>query len=318
MIMGFGDHLDELRTRLIWTMLGLGILFVGFLFIGAPLLEFLILPLRHALAASDQPPTLLATGPTETFAAYIKVSLVMALLVGVPWVLFQVWLFISPGLYSNERRFVYLLLPMSALLTAAGFTFLYKVLLPISLTFLIGFGSNVVRAEPGVTDLPEGSVLGSLPVLAGDPAVFAPGDAWVNETLGQIRICVGEGRVMGALLQTEGLISQQYRIGEYVSLVFWLGIVFAIAFQLPLVMMIAGWSGMVRADELTGFRKHVAFVCAIMGAIFTPQDPLSMILLGGALYMLYEFGLILMRIVPASRVAGSGAQRRTDGDEGDA
>ncbi len=319
--MGFGDHLDELRARLIWTLLGLGALMVGFLMMGAPLLEFLIVPLNNALAANDISPSLLATSPIEPFAAYLKVSMVMALLVGVPWVLYQTWLFISPGLYAGERRFVYVLLPMSAVLTAAGFAFLYKILLPISLTFLIGFGSNIVRTEPGAVALPEGAQLSEIVVLAGDPEVFTKGQMWVNTTLGQLRVCVDDGLVMGTALQGGGLIAQQYRIGEYVSLVFWLGIVFALAFQLPLVMMLTGWTGILRADDLTGFRKHVLLVCAVAGAIFTPQDPLSMVLLAGALYMLYELGLILMRFVPASRIAGSSARRHdngTDGDEGDA
>ncbi len=236
----------------------------------------------------------------------------LALIVGMPWLLFQLWLFIAPGLYLAEKRFAYFLIPLSGVLTAAGIAFLYYILLPVSLFFLISFGSNLAQSDPGgelTAALPAGITLSDIPVLAADPIDATPGQMWVNERLNELRIRVGEDRTLGVALRDDGLIAQEYRIGEYINLIFMLGIVFAVAFQLPLVLMLLGWVGILEADDLTKWRKHCVFGCGIAGAILTPQDPMSMLLLGGALYVLFEFGIVLMRFVPASRVAGAAEHR---------
>lgn len=317
-VMSFGDHLDELRLRLIFSIVGLVLLFVVFLLLGRSVLGFLTEPALDALASAGQPRSFLATNPIESFAAYLKVAGVMALVTGMPWLLIQLWLFVSPGLYEHERRFAYLLAPMSAALTVIGFLFLYKVLLPVSLYFLVTFGGALLTQQQITAEAPPGAVFPSAPVLAGDPPSPEVGQVWVNTAVGQLRVRISESETMGLRLLGTGLVAQEYRIGEYVNLVFWMGLVFAIAFQLPLVLMLLSWTGIVRAEDLTGYRRHVIFGCAVAGAVFTPQDPWSMILLGGALYLLFEFGIVLMRFMPAERVAGGVlTTRRTDANEGD-
>ena len=316
--MPFGDHLEELRRRLILALLGIVPIFITCLFFGGPLLRFLVAPLTDALRAADQPVRLIATSPIETFAAYLKVSTALAIVIATPWILLQAWLFIAPGLFKRERRFVYFLIPMSVALTGLGLSFLYKVLLPISLTFLIMFGSGLVDQQPGAAALPEGLVLPTVPVLEGDPTAEAltggavpPGSVWINERLGEMRVHAGDGAVLGVRLDSGGAIAQEYRVGEYTSLLFTLGLVMAVAFQLPMVMMLLSWVGLLRPGDVTPYRRYVAFGCAAAGAILTPQDPWSMVLLGVALYVLFEAGIVLMRFVPARAVAG------TDGREGD-
>ena len=303
-LMSFGDHLEELRKRVVFAMLGLIPVFILGLVFGRPLLAFLTVPLTDALQAAGQPTSLLATSPFEPFTSYIKVSLILALLVAFPWIIFQVWLFIAPGLYKHERRFVYFLIPLSTALTVISSVFLYKVLLPISLYFLISFGAGLVQESPGSVTLEEGIVLPQMPVFAGDPVDAPIGSYWFNSEIGEFRMQVGEDTVVGTRGRRGGTIAQEYRIGEYVSLIFMLGLVFAVAFQLPVVMMLLSWVGIIRAADLKHLRRYVIFGCAIAGAMLTPQDPFSMVLLGGALYMLFEFGLILMRFVPARTVAG--------------
>ena len=304
--MPLGDHLEELRKRLIIAMLGLLPLVILGLVFGGQLIDFLVAPLENQLRNADQPAKLLATSPIETFAAYIKVSFVLALIVGTPWILFQAWRFIAPGLYNQERRFVYFLLPLSTALTALSVLFLYYVLIPVSLYFLITFGTGIAGTDHAhAVELDPGIVLPEFPVLSADPASPEPGQAWVNDRLNELRIRVDGTRTLGMPLRGDGLISQEYRIGEYVNLIFMLGIVFALSFQLPVVLMLLGWVGIFEPQDFTRFRRHIAFGCGIAGAILTPQDPLSMLLLGGALYLLFEFGIILMRFVPASRIAGT-------------
>jgi len=108
---------------------------------------------------------------------------------------------------------------------------------------------------------------------------------------------------MGLALNSGGQIAQMYRVGEYISIVFGLAFAFAVAFQLPLVMLLLNWVGIIEPKDVTKYRKHAVFGCAVGGAVFTPQDPWSMIMLGTALYALFEFGIVLMRFVPARSVA---------------
>jgi len=309
--MPFGDHLEELRRRLMFALLGPIPIFVVSLFYGGQILDFLVAPAETQLRAAGLPVRMLAASPAEPFTAYLKVAMVVAVLVSAPWILYQVWLFVAPGLYSKERRFAYFLFPASTVLTATGMAFLYYVLLPVMLRFFIIFGSMVITTNPATAPLPEGLTLPTVPVLTADPVQPTPGDLWMNENMNELRLAVPTGdalnpvRVMGVPLSGGGVIDQHYRIGEYVSLVFNLGIVFALAFQLPLVLMLGEWVGVLDHRALAKLRRYALFACAVVGAIFTPADPGSMVLLAIPLYALFEFGLLLMRFVPASRVAGA-------------
>lgn len=313
--MPFGEHLDELRKRLIYALLGLVPIFVVALFFGGPILEFLIQPAEAQLRAAGQASRLQATGPAEVFIAYIKIALVLAILIGGPWIVYQAWLFVSPGLYRREKRFVYVLIPLSGILTASGMVFLYYAMLPVMLGFLITFSSQIAQTETPTAPIPDGIVLPIAPTLQYDPTNPPPGAFWFNEHLQELRFALPDGpepdagvaRVLGVPLTGGAMIAQQYRVSEYVNMVFGLGLAFAIAFQLPLVMLLLSWSGLADASMFAGQRKYALLVCAIAGAILTPADPASMILLAGPLYLLFEIGLLLMRFVPARKPS-------TDGD----
>ncbi len=317
-LMSFGEHLEELRKRLVVTLVGLFVLFLGGLFVGHALFDLLTQPLMEQLKEAGQPQTLLATSPVEAFGAYIKVALVAAVLVGLPWALFQFWLFLSPGLYPEERRFVYFLLPMSVVLTLLGIAVLYFVLLPISLLFLIRFGAGLGAPDVATQALPAGvELFTGPPLLAIDPVDPPAGSMWINESMQQLRMALSNGEVMGLPLVSSRGIAQQYRISEYINLVFMLGVAFAIAFQVPLVLMLLSWAGIFEPDDLKPYRKHVLFGCAVGSALLPTQDPWSLLILASCLYGLFEFGLILMKVVPASRVArGLGSKGApTDGDQ---
>lgn len=306
--MSFGDHLEELRRRLVFALLGPIPILIVCLAFGGPILEFIVVPLEAQLRASGQPVRLLATSPVESFGAYLKVAMATAVLISAPWILYQAWLFVAPGLYHNEKRFVYFLMPASALLTTAAIVFLYYVMLPVMLRFFIVFGSFMVQTHTPVAPLPPDVVLPSIPVLSADPPAPNPGEMWLNETLRELRIAAtasdGTTAVFRMPMDVGGTIAQQYRIGEYVNLVFGMAIVFAIAFQLPIAMLLLGWTGIIEAKDLKPWRKHALFVCVIAGAIFTPADPGSMVLLAAPLYLLFELGLVLMQFVSTRRVAG--------------
>ena len=117
--MPLGDHLEELRRRLIFAFLGLLPIFGLSLAIAGPMIRVLTAPLEARLDAADLPVRVIQTSPTESFGAYIKVAVVLTIIVGLPWMFYQFWLFISPGLLPREKRFIHLLIPASGFLSAA-------------------------------------------------------------------------------------------------------------------------------------------------------------------------------------------------------
>ena len=134
--MPFLDHLEELRRRLIWSALAL-VLTTGVAFYFAdPLMRFFIEPMGNI--------KLHVTEVTGSFYAYLKVSLIAGLLAGTPIVFYQLWAFVSPGLYPRERQAVLPLVAVSTTLFLVGAAFCYLVVLPFSLQFLIGFGGDLL------------------------------------------------------------------------------------------------------------------------------------------------------------------------------
>ncbi|MCB9846126.1 MAG: preprotein translocase subunit TatC [Phycisphaeraceae bacterium] len=314
--MSLGEHLEDLRLRVFLAVVGLVPIFALGLFLGKPLLELLIEPARVQLREAGLPATLQATAPLETFFAYVRIAVVVTLIVGSPWVLYQIWRFVSPGLYKYERRFVYLLLPMSGLLSAVGVVFLYLVIFPVILSFFIHFGSSIGVSQPGHATLPEGVTLGHIAVLNGDPPEPQIGDEWINKRIMQRRVCIGrEGDkpvIVGSDLTRGSGIAQQYRISEYVKTFLSMAMAFAIGFQTPIVVLLLGWIGLIDRAWLSKYRRHSIMICAAAAAILTPADPLSMVLLAIPLYLLYELGSFLLWMLPASKMRGEGPDAEAD------
>jgi len=315
--MSLGEHLEELRSRVLWAVGGLLPIFAISLFFADTVLDWLIIPLQAQLRAKDLPQVIQATGPIETFGAYVRVAFVLTIIAGGPWIMWHFWRFVRPGLHTHERRFTYLLMPLSGVLTVSAIAFLYFVLLPVVLAFFISFGSNIGARAPATAPLPAGVVLPEVPVLAADPAEPRVGEVWINRPLREYRICVeiknDKPVVLGAPLTRATGITQQYRVAEYVKLVFQLSLAFAIGFQMPIVIMLLAWSGLVPLTFMAKNRKYMLVVCTIAGAILTPADPISLVLLAAPLYLLYELGMVLARFVTPSLVAGD----KPDGERSD-
>ncbi|MEO1716713.1 MAG: twin-arginine translocase subunit TatC [Planctomycetota bacterium] len=314
-VMPLGDHLEELRKRLMLVIFGLVPFFVLALVVGQPVLEFLIRPLQAALRDKGLAASIQNTGPYEAFGSYIKIAIILTILGGSWWVLTQLWLFVRPGLYQTERRFVYILIPLSVVMTGLGVTFMYTVMLPVVLSFFIGFGSSLGATPAETVQVPPGIVLAEVPVLEGDPPNPSVGQSWINSELKQWRVCTeikpdGTPVILTSTLQAASAgLEQSYRLREYVGLVLMLSLGFAVGFQMPVVVLLLGWAGIVEPKDLTGIRKYMLMGCLVASSILTPADPLSMVLLAGPLYVLYELGLILLRLMPA---------RALTGDDGDA
>ena len=136
----FTDHLDELRHRLIISLVGIGLGFA----IAYGFSQQLLLLLQRPM-----PTRLVFIAPTEAFFVNLKVAFYAGLFLSVPLLLFQVWKFVAPGLYEHERRYSFPFLIISTILFLLGAIFAYIVILPIALHFLISQGGELW--QPNIT-----------------------------------------------------------------------------------------------------------------------------------------------------------------------
>jgi sec-independent protein translocase protein TatC len=153
--MSFLEHLEELRRRLIYAVAGLGFGFLVSLSFSEWLWDLVQKPATAALKnLGYQDASLVTTAPMESFSIiWVKLPLVVGIFLASPWLLYQVWAFVSPGLYKRERRWAAPFIICSAGLFVAGGLFAYFVAFRFGLTFLLGIGKNVgVRPMITITD----------------------------------------------------------------------------------------------------------------------------------------------------------------------
>jgi sec-independent protein translocase protein TatC len=140
--MGLLQHLEELRRRIIYSLLaiagGFGICF----WYADRIFALMQRPIADALRRHNLDPQLVYLSPTEPFNVYLKVGLIAGLFLASPVVLYQVWMFISPGLYRHEKRYVLPFMGSSIGLFLAGGWFGYVLAYPRALDFLIGYGKQ--------------------------------------------------------------------------------------------------------------------------------------------------------------------------------
>ena len=135
--MTFLEHLDELRRRILYSVMAIGITFVVAWIFHTPIFRFLEQPI---LGVVDK---LVVIKPTDPFTIYLKVSFTAAIFLAIPFVLFQIWLFVAPGLYRKEKRYVFPFLLSSTVLFVLGGMFAYYIVLPPALDFLLNqFGKE--------------------------------------------------------------------------------------------------------------------------------------------------------------------------------
>lgn len=230
-------HLLELRTRLLRSIVGVLVVAVPLMVFSQELYSLVASPLLQFLPPGS---SMIATEVASPFFAPIKLALVVALILVMPWVLYQVWAFVAPGLYRTEQRFVMPLLVSSTLLFYAGIAFAFFLVLPLVFNFLVG---------------------------------VAPA---------------------GVAVMTD--------INQYLNFVLAMFVVFGIAFETPVAIVLLVKAGLVTPARLAGIREYVFLGTFIAGAVLTPPDVLSQTLLALSIYALYELGIVAARIlVPGSR-----------------
>lgn len=226
------DHLLELRNRLLRVALIVLVVFLPFAAFANELFEFLATPLLRYLPEGT---SMIATQVASPFLTPFKLALVTALVIAIPVVLHQVWQFVAPGLYENERRMVVPLVVSSTLLFYGGIAFAYFVVFPL----LFGFLTST--APDGVAVMTD--------------------------------------------------------IGNYLDFVLTLFLAFGLAFETPIATVLLVWAGATTPTELKTKRPYVFLGAFVMGMLLTPPDVISQTLLAVPVYLLFEVGIIMARIM---------------------
>ena len=310
--MPLGDHLEDLRKRLILALVvPIPLALVLFMFSDG-MVEILLEPLLEVQQRNGYPQQVQVLSPPEFLLMKIKLSVIFAIVVSIPWIIMQVWLFIAPGLYPSERRYIHILFPGSVILTVAGLLIMYVIMLPIMLHVLMSLTSGVDMSPdliPMIQPDAMASGAATIPIMETPPEAAHLGQAWFDPKTATLRMAVGTStpgslQILSVPLQGDAVVSQVFQLTSFINFVLLLLLGITVAFQMPLVILLLGWIGVATPEWLCKQRKYALLGCAILAALTTPADVISMFMMLIPLYLLYELGILLLRLLPASRVGG--------------
>lgn len=300
--MTIGEHLEELRTRLFYGLIGFAIALVMCLFYAKThVVPAFCAPLVKVLVERDINPQLIVDEVGEGFMVYITISLVSAAALSSPWILYQLWQFVAAGLYPNERKYVTRYLPVSIALLISGMLFVYFLVLPWTLEFFIDFNTGFELVSPAATAVEPVAAqpaageeqIGEIPRLHGDPPTAREGQVWIDVDEGKLKIFFG-GKVRVISINSPNLIAQEYKLSHYIDLVVMMLVTFGLSFQLPLAVLALERIGIVEVAALRAGRRYVYFSMVIIAAVITPGDVITAtVALIVPLIGLYELGIWL-------------------------
>lgn len=194
-------------------------------------------PLRAQLPANS---TMIATDVTATFMAPFKLNFFIAIMLAMPFIIYQLWAFIKPALYQKEKNLAFPLLFGSILLFYAGIAFAYFIALPSILNFFISVSPDTVAP---MTD-----------------------------------------------------------INSYLAFCLKLFLVFGLTFEIPIITLVFILAGLVSTQTLAEKRRFIIVGCFFIAMFATPPDAISMIMLAVPMWMLFEIGLLLGKLIEKRKV----------------
>lgn len=147
----FTEHLGELRDRLVRCFVAVGLGFLISYFFKEKLFEFLTAPLVKVMVDIEGT-KMIFTGVPEAFFTYLKVSLLAGIVAAVPVLFYEFWMFVSPGLYRSEKKYILPIVMLSVIFFAIGSSFGYLVVFPYGFKFFLGFANNTIQAMPSMKE----------------------------------------------------------------------------------------------------------------------------------------------------------------------
>jgi len=254
----FREHLVELRARLLRAVVMVLLCALASYAFADTLYTWLSTPMREAIPEGAQ---LIVTSVIEAFLVKLKLSLTAGIFLASPWVLYQLWAFIAPGLYKQEQTYAGAFVVSGSFFFVAGAAFCFYVVFPVGLPFLIAMN------PPDVIGM--------------------------------------------------------YKVGEYYSFVIRMLLAAGFGFELPVAVVMLTLLGVVDPKQLLRFRKYALLLSFVASAVLTPPDPASQVLIAVPLYLLFEGGLLVARVIGDRRApreadaeapADSGGSDATDQD----
>jgi sec-independent protein translocase protein TatC len=148
--MSFLEHLDELRKRIVQSCLGVAVgILASFAFINS-IVNFILTPTWKVLPSGSK---MIYTQPGEAFGLYIQISLIMGVVIAAPWILYQVWLFIAPGLYTNEKKLAIPFVAFGTIGFLGGTVFNHFIVFPFMMRFFASFNTADLVFMPRLEDV---------------------------------------------------------------------------------------------------------------------------------------------------------------------
>ena len=259
------EHLAELRTRLIRSALAFVVGMVICFTFGSAILDFLLVPIEKTMRQLGDPnPVMIYTAPQEYFFTLIRISMVGGLALSFPVIAHQLWRFVAPGLYRNEKEAFLPFLIASPFLFLLGAAFAQFVVIPLAMTFFLGFA-----------DLP--SYVAAL--LSG----------------------TGEGAVDTNAADTGIDIVFTGKVNESLDITLKMIVAFGLCFQLPVLLTLLGKAGLATARGLRSTRKYAIVGILTVAALVTPPDVTTQLILFTVVYGLYEISIFLVARVEKKR-----------------
>ena len=265
------EHLAELRTRLIRSVLALLVTISFFFipiqgsFIAEHLMNFLLNPVVDTLRSmGDENPALQYTSPQEYLFAIFKVSMVGGFGLAFPIIGFQMWRFVAPGLYRNEKSAFLPFLIASPVMFFLGAGFAQFVVTPLAMSFLLGFAD----ASSFMTNV-------------------------ISKASGGAIESVDMGR--------SATITFNGKVDESLGIVLKFIMAFGLCFQLPVLLTLMGKAGLVSSEGLGNVRKYAMVAILVLAALVTPPDVITQLILFVVVYGLYEISIHLVRRVEKTR-----------------
>ena len=253
------EHLAELRTRLIWSLLAFVVAMLACFSFGSAILDFLLVPIERSMRAlGNDNPVMQYTAPQEYFFTLVRISMVGGLMLSFPVIAYQMWRFVAPGLYRSEKQAFLPFLLASPALFLTGAAFAHYIVVPIAMQFFLGFA-----------DLPS--------YVA---AVFTGG-----ETVQPAKSSSGIDIVFSG------------KVNETLDITLKMIVAFGLCFQLPVLLTLMGKAGLASSRGLRSMRKYAIVLILVVAAIATPPDIMSQLILFFAVYPLYEISILLVQSV---------------------
>ena len=245
------SHLMELRDRLLRAVISILVMFVPCAYFQDELYTLVAMPLLDKLPQGAQ---MIATNPVSPFMVPLKLAFMASIFLAMPYILYQAWAFVAPGLYRHEKRFAIPLAVSSIVLFYAGIAFAYFVVYPLMFGFLATSG------PAGVSFTPE--------------------------------------------------------IAEYLNFVLLLFLAFGIAFEVPVATVLLATTGLVKIDTMVKNRGYVILGIFIVAAFLTPADAISQSMMAVPMWLLYEIGIVMSRIMLRDRLARQSEEEKHAADNG--